>query len=66
MKTASHCIDQPVEVSVLNRAQWKAAAESALADLKLTYDELAEQARRRDFVSSEARKVWLAIGGKRP
>lgn len=66
MTTTPHRVAPPVEVGVMNAAEWKAAVARALADLKLTYDELAEQARKRDFSSTNALKLWVAIGGKRP
>lgn len=66
MTTAPHHVKPTVEVSVMNAAEWKAAVQRALDEIKLTYDELAEMAQRHDFISYEARKLWLAIGGKRP
>jgi len=66
MTTAPHRVSPPVEVGVMNAAEWKAAVQRALAELKLTYEQLAEQARTRDFSSVEAMKLWVAIGGKRP
>ena len=53
-----------IEVSVMNADEWAAACRQALDDVGLTYEQLAEMAARRDFPSSEARKVWLAIGGR--
>lgn len=55
-----------IEVSVMNAEEWKAACKQALDDIGFTFDELAEMAARRDFPTSEARKVWLAIGGRSP
>lgn len=66
MTTLPHHTAPVVEVGVMNAAEWKAAVQRALADLKLTYDELADMAKRRDFISTEAQKLWVAIGGKRP
>lgn len=64
--TAPQHVNAPIEVNILDATQWRAAVQRALGDLRLSYDDLAEQARKRDFVSPEARKLWLAIGGKRP
>lgn len=38
-------------------------ARTALQALGLTYAELEEQARNRDFTSSRAHALWVAIGG---
>lgn len=56
----------PVEVTMLTEEEWRAAAHDALAMLGVTYAELADQARRWDFVSVEALKLWVAIGGTFP
>lgn len=48
---------------VVPQVEFEAAARRALADLGLTYDQLAEQARRRDFTSSAAHALWVSIGG---
>jgi hypothetical protein len=66
MTTAPHRVTPAVEVGVMSAAEWKSAVQRALAELKLTYDQLAEQARTRNFSSVEAMKLWVAIGGKRP
>ena len=58
--------DSDVEVTKMNAAEWKVAVQRSLDDLRLTYDQLAEQARRRDFTSLAALKLWVAIGGERP
>ena len=55
---------QGVQVSALTREEWDALVAEELAKLGLTYDELAEQARTGDFVSEDARWVWLAVGGR--
>jgi hypothetical protein len=55
-----------VEVAVMDAAEWSAAAQTALDDIGFTFDQLAAMSERRDFASMEARKVWLAIGGRRP
>ncbi len=49
---------------VMTVEEWNASAQRALDQLGLTFDELAEQARRRDFMSISARKLWLAIGSR--
>lgn len=67
MTTAtSHMSRSSVDVTEMNATEWKIAVQRALDHLKLTYDELADQAQRRDFSSLAALKLWVAIGGKRP
>ncbi|AYY11515.1 hypothetical protein EF847_01035 [Actinobacteria bacterium YIM 96077] len=53
-----------VDVIELTDAQFDAAKKRALNSLGLTYDELAEQARRREFSSPRAHMLWVAIGGQ--
>lgn len=55
--------DEVVTVTEMSRAQYQAAKKEALRSLGLTYGQLAEQARRRDFSSPRAHKLWVAIGG---
>ncbi|HZN71523.1 MAG TPA: hypothetical protein VFC00_07555 [Micromonosporaceae bacterium] len=55
-----------VELTEMSAAEWKAAVKRGLDRIGLTYDELADQAKTRDFSSVEALKLWVAIGGKRP
>ncbi|MGW4825148.1 hypothetical protein ACWEP4_41175 [Streptomyces sp. NPDC004227] len=50
-------------VIVVSEDEFRVAAQRALADLGLTYTELAEQARRRDFTSAQAHALWVSIGG---
>ncbi|QOC95413.1 hypothetical protein [Micromonospora craniellae] len=49
----------------MNDDQWREAVEQALGRLHLTYRELAEMAKRRDFSSIEAKKLWMSIGTTR-
>lgn len=49
-------------VTEMNPAEWKEAMQRALDRLHLTYQQLADMARQRDFTSLEARKLWVAIG----
>jgi hypothetical protein len=42
--------------------EYHGARKRALAELGMTYDELAEEARRRDFSSGIARELWVMIG----
>jgi hypothetical protein len=58
--TSEHDDDMVVE---LTSEEFRAAAKQALARLGLTYAELEAQARRRDFESSQAHMLWMAIGG---
>jgi predicted ATPase len=48
-------------VTTMTAAEWKASIARALARLGLSYDDLRDMARRQDFSSTEARKLWLAI-----
>lgn len=50
-------------VIVVTEEEFRNAARQALAGLGLTYAELVEQARRRDFVSAQAHALWVSIGG---
>jgi hypothetical protein len=47
----------------LTPEEYEAAKSRALAQVGLTYEELADQARRHDFDSSQAHAVWSVIGG---
>jgi hypothetical protein len=42
--------------------EWRDGVERELKALGLTYAELAEQARKRDFQSAEAMNLWVIIG----
>jgi hypothetical protein len=55
-----------VEVIQMSRLEYERARDAALAELGLTYDELAAQARTGRFSSLRARKLWLAIGRRAP
>jgi hypothetical protein len=50
------------DVDVLSRADARVAVRRTLADLGLTFEQLAEQARAGHFETIEARLAWLAIG----
>ncbi len=52
-----------VEVIEMSREEYEAAKGRALKELGLTYDELRDQARRRDFSSPRAHRLWVMIGG---
>lgn len=52
--------DVVVEVT---EAEFHAAARRSLARLGLTYAQLEDQARRRDFTSAQAQVLWVSIGG---
>lgn len=45
-----------------SRDEWQKGIDRELATLGLTYDELAAQARARDFQSPEAMNLWVIIG----
>jgi hypothetical protein len=51
-----------VEVLELSPAQYRKVKEAALRSVGLTYKQLAKQARKREFSSPRAQKVWIAIG----
>lgn len=59
-------IDPPVEVTELSDEEWRLAARRGLARLNLTFEQLAEQARKRRFQDAEALKLWQVLGGERP
>jgi hypothetical protein len=42
--------------------QWRLAKRRALGEVGMTYEELADCARRRDYPSSRARVLWVVIG----
>lgn len=50
-------------VITVTEEEFREAARRALAELGLTYAQLAEQARTRDFSSPDAHSLWVAIGG---
>jgi hypothetical protein len=62
MITNSAHVPEPVVVTVLNGEEWDRRVQESLDALGLTYEELANMARRRDFVSIEAHKLWYSIG----
>ncbi len=49
----------------MSEEEWSSAVEQGLARLHLTYRQLADMARRRDFCSIEAQKLWMSIGETR-
>ncbi|PWU50153.1 hypothetical protein DLJ47_24600 [Micromonospora sp. S4605] len=55
-----------VEVTELTDEEWRLAGKRGLARLGLTFDQLAEQARKRRFQDVEALKLWQVLGGERP
>ncbi|GLZ01618.1 hypothetical protein Acsp02_88690 [Actinoplanes sp. NBRC 103695] len=50
------------EVFELSPEEWQAAVLRGLERVGLTRAELKEQARERNFSSTEARKLWMIIG----
>lgn len=54
-------MDDDVIIEV-TREEWLKAARGALARLGLTYRELEDQARQRDFTSAQANSLWVSIG----
>ncbi|MGC5018034.1 hypothetical protein [Micromonospora sp. DT47] len=65
MTTAPSQVPGPVVIE-MSQAEWQEAARRALDKLHLTYQQLAEMARRRDFSSLEAQKLWMSIGNTQP
>lgn len=57
----THPADDDVMV-YMTVEEWEAAKERALADLGMTYEELADCARRSDYPSYRARALWVMIG----
>lgn len=57
----AHPVDEcePIEFTP---EQWLRARQQALDELGMTYEELAEEARRGDFRSHRARTLWVIIG----
>ncbi|GAA4999618.1 hypothetical protein [Streptomyces siamensis] len=58
--TADDLDDVVIEVT---EAEFHAAVRTSLARLGLTYAELEDQARRRDFTSAQAQVLWVTVGG---
>lgn len=50
-------------VTEVTEAEFHVAAGAALARLGLSYAQLEDQARRRDFTSAQAHSLWVSIGG---
>lgn len=58
--TAAHA-PGPI-VTEFNPSEWRQAVQEALDKLHITYQQLADMARRRQFDSLEAQKLWISIG----
>lgn len=61
----SHALqsDQPeIDTWLPTPAEWQHYVESGLQELGVTYEELAQQARDRNFQSAEAMHFWVIIG----
>lgn len=59
-RTSDHDDDVITEVS---EEEFRQAAYAALDRLGLTYAQLRDMARRRDFDSAQAHSLWVSIGG---
>ncbi|MFF9285429.1 hypothetical protein [Streptomyces griseosporeus] len=59
-RTSDH--DEDV-VTELTEEEFREAAYAALDRLGLTYAQLRDMARRRDFSSAQAQSLWVTIGG---
>jgi transposase len=51
-----------VEVIEISDQEYEKAVRDALRELGLTYAQLRAQARKGDFQSARARRLWLTIG----
>ena len=56
---------QTVKVLRPTQAEWDAGVDHALAQLGISYEELARQSHDRDFQSAEALSLWVVIGDSR-
>jgi len=54
-----------VDVITMSAAEYDAEVDRALECLGLTYEQLADQARRSEFSTFQAEKLWMAFGGER-
>jgi hypothetical protein len=54
--------DDEVTVIEMSDEEWEAMKRRRLEKLGLTYEELEDMARRRDFSSIDALKLWYTIG----
>lgn len=50
-------------ITEVSQEEFREAAYAALDRLGLTYAELRQMARRRDFSSAQAQSLWVSIGG---
>lgn len=58
--------DDGVDVVKMTRSEYEVAARESLKAFGLTYDQLAEQARRRTFSSPAAADLWMMVRDSRP
>ncbi|MGX1512208.1 hypothetical protein [Streptomyces collinus] len=56
------CTEPDDVVIEVTEAEFYASVRASLARLGLTYTELEDQARRRDFTSAQAHSLWISIG----
>jgi hypothetical protein len=59
---AMHPQAADVAIHQPNAQEWQTARDAALAELGLTYAELAEQAHTRNFQSARALSLWVTFG----
>ncbi|MGW5173172.1 hypothetical protein ACWERY_02240 [Streptomyces sp. NPDC004082] len=50
-------------ITEVSEEEFREAAYAALDRLGLTYAQLRDMARRRDFSSAQAQSLWVSIGG---
>jgi hypothetical protein len=56
--------EEDIEIIRMTEADWDRALQNSLDELGLTWEELAAQARARDFTSLRAHNLWLITGGR--
>jgi hypothetical protein len=59
---AAQPLDTEATIHEPSAQEWERARDAALAEVGLTYDELAEQARTRNFQSARALSLWVTFG----
>ena len=66
MTINAHTEESSVRITQMTRHEWVETVNKSLDELGLSFDQLAEEARTRDFSSDDAHKVWVMTGGQRP
>jgi hypothetical protein len=59
-----HAAPAPTEGdTVMSVEEWREAGARALKRLGISYAELEDQAKNKNFASTAARKLWMLVGG---